>query len=229
MKKTIALIVVSVLLAFSLISCGENETSQSSESNVSYESRTSAFYGNMDMNSFWFRMKFTKNGETCDFTQVTNGKNTTTIKDYEDDTKDIYEIFDGSVIHHLHIDDKSYDSTLSANGQDFLFAGYTASMFSSPSVENEKEFGGKTYYCETFETASSDGGAVNGRDLYFYDGDRLVAVEIYQNGEKTMIMEFEEYSCTLPGDIYLSAPDDFKKGNLAIDISTEISMDDWWN
>lgn len=237
MKKITALIIAALLLAFSLVACGKGETSQNSGNdisqnsggNVSYGSRTSAFYGNMDKNSFWFRMKFTKNGETCVFTQATNGKNTTTVKDFEDDKKDTYDIFDGSVIHHLHIDDKSYDSTLSSNGQDFLFAGYSSSMFASPSSKGDKEYGGKQYYCETFETASADGGSASGRDMYFFDGDRLVAVEIYENGEKTMIMEFEDYSCTLPSDIYLSAPDDFKKGNLEIDISTDISMDGWWD
>ncbi|MBQ9848271.1 MAG: hypothetical protein IJO64_04350 [Clostridia bacterium] len=229
MKRITALIISALMLAFCLFSCNtEGTESSGGDSNVSYESKTSAFYGNMNKSSFWFRMNFTKKNETCVFTQVTNGKTTTTIKDYEDDSKDVYDIFDGSIIHHIRVDEKAYDSTLSASGQAFLFADYTASMFASPSSVGNDEYNGKQYYCETFDTAAAEGGAVSGKNMYFFDGDKLVAVEIYEKGEKVMVMEFIEYSNTLPNDIYLSAPDDFKKGNLAIDVSTTISVDDWW-
>ncbi len=232
MKKLIALFAATLLLVFGLFACKEGdpaESSQGEKSGASYASKTAAFYSDMNKSSFYFKMNFTQNGETCVFTQLTNGKTTTTLKDYEDNSKDIYDIFDGQIIHHIVVDQKLVNSTMTPNGQAFLFADYTPSMFASPDSTGDSEFNGKTYYSETFETASKAGGAIDGKNVYFFEGDKLVAVEIYESSEKTMVMEFLEYSNSLPSDIYLEAPADYSKGNIEIEVSADFSApSEWW-
>ncbi len=215
MKKTIAL-VLACLLLLAFVACKDEE-----QVDTSYPSRTAAFYGNMDRNSFYFTMQFTNNGATYDFTQATNGRVVTTIEDHSDNSYDKYHIYDGNNVHKLNIASKSYDTLIGPNGQDFLFGGYTSSMFESPSSASVKAFEGEDYYCETFVTAGS------GRNNYYFDGGALKVIEIIEDGQTVMIMRIKEYSNTVPDNIYLSVPSGFKAGQLEYE-APDVSFDSSW-
>lgn len=225
MKRIIALTLTALFLVL-LVACN-GDGGESSVDLGDFPSRTSAFYGTMDVNSFYFTMNFTNHGETYEFTQATNGKAVTTIEDHEDNSLDKYQIYQGNAVHKLYPARNSYDTWLGGEGQGFLFDGYTASMFANPSSVSESEFEGKKYYCESFVTQSMTGNGVAGVNNYYFDGERLAVVEIIDNGRTVMVMRFNDYSNTIPENIYLSAPSDFKPGSLEIEAS-DITYDDSW-
>lgn len=215
MKRIIALSLVFVML-FAFTACKEKD-----EYDTSYPSRTAAFYGNMNPESFYFAMRFTNNGATYDFAQATNGKTVTTLEDHSDNSYDKYHIYDGSCVHKLDLSAKKYDTLVGPKGQEFIFGGYTSEMFNSPSSAGVGEFEGQEYYCESFVTAGS------GRNNYYYDGYDLKVIEIIENGKTVMVMRIKEFSNTIPDDVYLSIPSGFKAGQLEYE-APDVSFDDSW-
>lgn len=215
MKRILALLLV--LAAVFAVGCqGDGEESVDISA---YPSRTAAFFGTMDKSSFWFSMSFTNNGETYDFAQATDGKTVTTIETHKDHSRDRYDIYNGDLqIHQLHIGNRSYDTIVGAIGQEFIFADYEADMFSNPTERKMAEFEGESCYCETFVTTKNSGGSATGFNRYYFDEkNRLVAFEWVENGKTVMTMRFVEYSNTIPEDVYLSAPSDFKRGTLQVE------------
>ena len=220
--KRITALLIAILFVIAFSACAEETEQESSDTGELYPSRTAAFYGNMDMNSFWFTMEFTNYGTTYTMTQATNGKAVTTIEDHEDNTLDQYQIYDNKSVHKLNLQRKSYDTVLGSNGQGFLFEGYTPSMFANPSSSTVQQFEGESYYCESFVTAGSAG-----RNNYYFDENRLAVIEIIEGGKTVMVMRITDYSNTIPSDVYLSIPEDFKGGNLEFE-HPDISYDDGW-
>ena len=225
MKRIIALTLTALFL-FLLVACN-GDGGESSVDLGNYPSRTAAFYGTMDVNSFYFTMSFTNNGETYEFTQATDGKAVTTIEDHKDDSLDKYQIYQGNTIHKLYPARKVYDTWVGGDGQGFLFDGYTASMFANPTVLQSVEFEGKKYYCESFVTQAMTAGGSAGKNNYYFDGARLAVVEIIDNGNVVMVMRINDYSNTIPSNIYLSKPSDFKAGSLEIE-GSDITYDESW-
>lgn len=226
MKRIISLF-IALLLVSAFASCADgNDLSSSSAESAVTSSRTEKFYTEMT-GTCYFVMTMNDSSGTYSYTQATDGSVTTTIKDYADDDKDLYCIFNGTEIHYLEIADKYYDTTITTNGQKFIFAGYTASAFASPKVSENADFNGSKYYCETFPTASSAGGEVDGEDRYYFDGDRLAGVEVTSGGSVTMTMVFDSYGSGIPDGVLMATPDDFSKGNLNID--TTIDTSGWWD
>ncbi len=222
MKKiTAAVIALILLLSFTACKRGNND-----DGGVVYPSRTAAFYGNMGDN-FWFDMNLTTNGYSYDFKQATNWTNVTTIEDHSDNSRDKYEIYDGSVIHEVNIAEEYYDTVINVRGQEFLFDGYTPEMFANPTSTAVESFKGTSYYCETFTSASTSGGAVTGRNKYYFDGDTLVGVEIIEAGKTVMVMDFRGYGSELPANVYLAVPSNFKPRNLVYEDSG-IDFSDYW-
>ncbi len=228
--KRITAIIITVLLLVSLVACnGEGNTSSQPE--TVYPSRTAEFYGEMDMNSFWFTMEFTNNGSTYDFTQATDGKVVTTIEDHSNDSLDKYQLYDKKCIHKLYVNRSYYDTVVGAPGQAFLFEGYTATMFAKPSTSSVKTFEGKSYYCESFATQTMSGSSYGGKNNYYFEEDgRLAVIEITEGSKTVMVMRIKDYSNTIPSDIYLSIPSGFKAGELqyqAPDVSYDDVSDEW--
>lgn len=232
MKRIIIVAIAVTMLLVSFVACeGEKDIY---EVDKSYDSRTSAFYGHINENQyFWFEMELTQNGETYKFIQATSGANVTTIYDYEGEVRDTYEIAmkgengTAAVIHTLYFDEKKYDTTISDKFQDFLFGGEDPESFSEPSWTGDGDFDGNTYYCELFEVASSEGSGLDGYNKYYYDDGRLIAVEIAQNDKVTMTMKFNDYGVEVPDDIYLTPPTDFKKGTLQFESVIDFNSTGW--
>lgn len=225
MKKIISITLV-LLFALALFACGGSDES-GEVSTIVVTSKTEKFYTDMDKNSFYFKMNFTQDGEKCVFEQATNGKNCTTRKDFDDDTKDIYDIFNGTQVDHIVVDEKLINTTVTKNGQNFLFAGYKPSSFAHPSRTENRDYNGKQLPCEVFLTSWEEGGAIDGENRYYYDGDKLVCVEIVQKGEIIMLMEFLEYGNVIPETIFAETPADYKKGNIEFEVSVDTSG--WWD
>lgn len=213
MKRFITLI-IALLCLLSLCACNESD---GNSDDVNYPSRTAAFYGNINKNSFWFKMNFTNNGVNYVFTQATDGTVVTTIEDHADNTLDKYHIYDGNNLHKLNLNQKTYDTVIgNVKAQGFLFEGYTPDMFANPDSTAVEQFEGKAYYCETFSTVSASG-AVSGKNKYYFDGNKLKAVEIIEGGRMIMIMRFVDYSNEIPSDVYISLPEGYKAGTLQIE------------
>lgn len=223
MKRCIAFIMI-IALAVSLVCCKGGGDEQSA---TVYPSRTAAFYGNMDTESFWFCMTLTNNGYTYRFEQATDGARVTTIEDHGDNGLDKYSIYDGSCIHELNVDEKYYDTVVNLPGQEFLFGDYTPEMFANPTSTAVESFKGRSYYCETFATALSAGAATSGRNKYYYDNETLIAVERYEGGKLVMIMEFSGYSNDIPSGVYLAIPSDFKARNFVYEESAVDFSEIW--
>lgn len=220
--KRIAVFLAAVLLAFGLIACKDN----GDESNTGVTiSKTQSFYASVS-DPYYVELEMTEGDTTYRMTQVKKGKTTTTIKDYEDDSQDIYCIFDGSRIDYLDLDTKTVDTTLSTNGQVFLFEG-SSDRFANPTVNENAQFRGKTYRCESFATASTSNGAVDGEDRYYFEANVLRAVEIVTNGEVTMTLVLLDYGSGVPDGVFTSVPDDYSKGNLNFD--TTVDTSGWWD
>lgn len=225
MKKLIAAILFAVVLV-ALAACGSGDESSTDLSG--YTSRTAAFYGNMNKNSFYFKMNFTNGGTTYTFTQATDGLSVATIEDHENDANDKYQVFTGNLVHKLNFQAKTYDTLITTNGQGFLFEGYDYTMFSAPSRTSVETFEGKSYYCETFSTVSQTGGAVSGKNRYFFEGNTLKAIEIIEGNQTVMTMRFIEYSNEIPQNVYLEAPEGFTANTLEYEQSTIIDFSQLW-
>ncbi len=236
MKRLILLLLACVFALATLTACngGGGGGGEGTESDVStafsapeYDAskRTKSFYASINPNSFYFDMELTMNGETYGFVQATNGKMVTTIEDRDGTSDDLYTMFDGSQQHYLEIDDKYYDTTVTQNGQGFLFEGYNPEAFSNPTVIESARFIDQTYYCESFSSVDSSGNKLE--DRYYFDGETLKGFESYNGDTLVTRMVFNSYSATVPSEIYLELPADFKKGNLNIDVSADISG--WWD
>ncbi len=219
MKRILAILLSLVMIVLPLASCDEGDTSH-------YNTRTAAFYGGISKDSFYFKMTFTNNGETYVFTQATNGKTVTTIEDRDGTANDTYNIVDGNAVHALDLKSKEYDTIINGKGQSFLFADYTASMFQNAKKVSNEEFEGKKYYCEVFSTSSYSDGSFSGENRYYFDGNKLKAIEIIDGGKLIMVMRMTEYSNKIPDDIYLNAPKDFTPGTLQVE--TEIDYNEYW-
>lgn len=230
MKRVILIAVALVILVTALVACEKEKNVY--DIDKSYDSRTAAFYGHIKDNQFfWFEMELTSNNETYKFTQATNGSNVTTITDREGTARDSYEIAvvgtNGAVIHTIHLDDRKYDTTISDNYQKFLFDSENPDMYSDPNWSGEAEFEGTTYYAETFETASSEGGTITGYNKYYYDEGRLIAVEIAEKDVVTMVMKFIEYGIEIPEDIYINTPEGFSKGTFQVESVIDYNSMGW--
>lgn len=229
--KRIILIAIAVLMVLtSFVAC--NKETDVYKIDKSYDSRTSAFYGHISKNQyFWFDMDLTQNDETYNFVQATNGNNVTTILDYEGTARDSYQIAtkgtNAAVVHTLHIADQKYDTDITESFQDFLFGGEDPNAFSEPNWTGDADFEGTTYYCEQFEVASGEGSGVDGYNNYYYSEGRLVAVEILQNDKVTMTMKFKEYGIEVPDYIYLTPPSDYKKGTFRVESVIDYGSMGW--
>lgn len=219
--KRIIIALLALILILSFTACKRNKGDE-----IVYPSRTAAFYGNIG-ESFWFDMRLTTNGYSYDFKQATNSVIVTTIEDHSDNSRDKYQLYDGSVIHELNVGEKYYDTVINLKGQAFLFEGYTPDMFAYPTQTAVESFLGTSYYCETFASASSSGGAATGRNKYYFDGETLVGVEWIESGKTVMIMDFRGYGSEIPQGYYLSIPNDFKANNLIYEDSG-IDYSDVW-
>lgn len=222
MKKIIACSVLFLLLVVSLFACNKNsEDSNSDSGDTDNMSRTQKFYSDIE-DTYFADMVFTKNGETYGYLQAKSGDVVTTVEDHDDDSKDTYCIYDGKRIDYIEFDKKYYDSTVTKRGERFIFDGYNASDFSKPETIKDADFNGKKYYCEKF-ISSSDGKNADSEDKYYYDGSRLVGIEIYSKGTLSVKMEIKDYGTKIPDNIIFKAPDDFSKGNLNIDTTVDAS------
>lgn len=230
MKRITALVIAVLMLACALFACTKDDV------DPTYPTRAAAFYGEMkgrfnNNSNFWFEMVLTQDSGSFVFKQATNGAVVTTIKDYTNDALDSYEVAEikerGAFVHSLNIAKKTYDTTIGADYQRFLFADYTTSMFSSPISTGDESYDGAVYYCETYETSSVTGGEIDGSNKYYFDGGKLIAIEIYEQGKRTMVMHFNDYGTDIPSDIYLSAPDDFGKGTIAFESVIDYTEMPW--
>ncbi len=228
MKRITALVIAALMLVCALAACDKDNV------DPLYPTRAAAFYGKMSKsNDFWFEMSFTNNGVTYDFTQAKTSSSVTTISDFEGDVNDSYEIAiigqNGARVHVLNIKEKYYDTIIAANYQDFLFAGYESSMFSSPVSTGDEEFEGETYYCETYETASQEGGAVDGLNKYYFTKGRLNAVEVIESGKTVMVMRFKDYGDKIPSDIHIKIPEGFEGKTMQVESIIDFStMSEWY-
>ncbi len=229
MKKRIIIIVTAILLVALVIvvavKCGNGKEDLS---NVTYGARTSAFFANIDQNSCWVNLVMTDaDGTSCDFTQATDGTAVTTICDYEEDKYDSYEIYVGKAVHMLNVGNKAYDTLLTEEGQGFIFADYNQSMFSMSYSYGVSTFEGEQYYCEVFSTESTPTDNPKSVNKYYFNYDRLVAVEMVENGKTVLTLKINDYSSEIPEDILLSVPDDFRKGQLIYE-HPPIDYEDQW-
>ena len=219
MKRIICLL-TAVIFVFALVSCSEDDNV-----NTNYPSRTAAFYGTMGKDGFYFKMNFTNNGATYQFTQATNGIVVTTIEDHKDNSKDGYYIFDGNALHILDTANKRYNTIVgNVKAQGFLFEGYTPDMFANPNSSAVEQFEDASYYCETFSTVATNG-VTNGKNKYYFDGNQLKAVEIIEGGKTVMVMRFLEYSNEIPDGVYFAPPKGYKATTLQIE-GSDIFYDD---
>ncbi len=221
MKRIFALL-IALLLVVGMFACKD----EGDDTSKPVSSKTQNFYNGVT-DTFYVELEMTEGDVTYSMIQAKRGGSVTTIKDYEDDSQDLYCIFDGSRIDYLDLDAKTVDTTLSTNGQVFLFDN-DGKRFANPTVNENAQFRGKTYRCETFPTASgANGNTVDGEDRYYFEANVLRAVEIVTDGEVTMTVMVVNYGGTIPDGVLTSVPDDYSKGNLNID--TTIDTSGWWD
>ncbi len=217
MKKITAFVCALLMLISVFAACAEDPIVEEI-----YTHRTSAFYMNMDPNAFWFKATIAEKSGLYTITQATDGINTTTIIDHTNNKYDCYDIFhdgtDRKYIHKLNISAKRYDTVLTSNGQRFMFEGYNYTMFANPIAQQEEQFEGETYFCETFKSSEAVGGAASGYDKYYFTGNTLVAVVT-----PSLTIRFEKYENKIPEDIYMDAPSDFKAGTITEEHSIDFS------
>lgn len=209
--KRLSLILLSLCM---LVACFSACNNGSDESQTAYANRTQAFYANMDPNSFWYSATVvTVGGSTYTYSQATDGVTVTTIVDRSGTANDIYEIFyngnDMKYVHKLNNSAKRYDTVITNQGHDFLFAGYNYTMFVNLVKAGEEKLGDKTYYCEYFKSTATAGGNATGYDKYYFEGDKLCAVVTPQ-----MEIHFDEYSNTIPENVYMEAPKGYQAGEI---------------
>ncbi len=227
MKKHILPLLMLILLAFSAAGCrsgaDEGSASESRAASAEYATRTARFYALANGGSFWYEANRTDNGTEYVFTQAARKGIVTTVEKHRDGKDDIYMIFDGSRVDYLEPSLGVYDTTITRRGQGFLFSGDPHS-FESPISAGESALSGREYYCEAFITSGENG--ESGVDKYYFDGERLAAVSV--SGRTVMFIR--DYSADIPGEIYLSVPEGYKKRNFNIDIDYDTSVDTsgWW-
>lgn len=200
MKRFLILLLLGAML-LSLAACGE-----------SYKSRTAEFYGSINKTSFWYRGEVTSGTTVYTYTQAVDADSCTTIEDHEKDSEDGYVIYDGKYLHQLNLSSKKYDTLETNNGVEFLFGKNDYSEFNYPEITTDAAIlDGKTYYCETFKVIDENGNET-GENKYYFTDNRLVAVQWVSDGEVTATLRIEDYSETIPEDIYTSVPENFKAG-----------------
>lgn len=182
--------------------------------------------------TFWFKMEIVSGDDRYYFTQATDGKSIASVIDYNTKSDYRYEITefkDGlAYVHTLNFIDKKYDTLVTETYQSFLFGDEDPKAFSKPSQKGDIQKKEKTFYCEKFETASSDGGAVDGFNAYYFEDGRLALVEVNEKGVLTMTMRVLDYGTEIPDDICLTPPADFAKGNIEIDTTIDFGSLDWF-
>ncbi len=223
MKKIISILMCAAMLLAVFASCSKDDEEES------YDTRTAAFYASINKESFWYKAYITENGETYSVTQATNGVVTTTIEDHDKNSQDKYHLYDGKYIQSLNFSKKCYDTIATKNGIPFRFAEYEPSMFPAPHSTDTVNLSGISYYCETYNVVPSKVGVTSAVNNYYFDGDRLSIIEIVENGKTTLVIEFEDYSNTIPSEVYLEVPEDFSARNYIEENETDFStiMSDW--
>lgn len=203
--KRILLILLTFLFVFSLSSCSKPKT------------RTAQFYESIDSSSFWYQGDVVKGGKTYVYTQAVDSDSCTTIEDYAKDANDGYVIYDGTHLHQLNMKTKRYDTVKTADGVGFLFGTNDFKDFNKPkSVIESAYFEQVEYYCEVFSVVDEKGNEV-GENKYYFDNDRLVAIQWYENGTLTATLKMKDYSNQIPEDIYTDIPSDFKAGTYTVE------------
>lgn len=209
--KRILMLLLTVVLAFSLFACSKPK------------SRTAQFYESIDKTSFWYKGEVIKGGKSYVYTQAVDSDSCTTIEDHAKDSDDGYVIYDGTHLHQLNIKARRYDTVKTADGVSFLFGENDFKDFNKPkSVFESAYFEQVSYYCEVFSVVDEKGNEI-GENKYYFDNDRLVAIQWYENGNLSATMKMTEYSNQIPEDIYTSVPSDFKAGTY----TAEQVVDPW--
>lgn len=190
------------VLALPLCSCGDD-----------FDSYSMKFYDSIDKSGFYYKATVTENGETYTYSQAVKDNIVTTIEDRENDKYDGYVIFDGSIEYKIIFNERCYDAEITSYGVGFLFDVEDADNYNYPESIEDETFEGKTYRCETFRVVDSNG-KTTGENKYYFNGERLYAITWIENGSVTRTMKFEEYSDSIPEDIYFAPPEDFKARTL---------------
>ncbi len=222
MKKLLSVFICAVMLLTVCASCSKDEEE-------SYDTRTARFYAAMDKDSFWYKAHISENNQSYTVTQATNGSVTTTIEDHDKNSADKYQIYDGYKIQSLNFPKECYDTIVTKNGVNFRFAEYKPAMFAKAASAETEAFGGVSYYCETFEVVSENKNVKTAFNKYYFDGDRLAVIQIIENDIVTLVIQFEDYSNTIPGEIYLEIPEGFSARNYIEENEMDFSdiMSDW--
>ncbi len=221
MKKLVSLILVFSFFVVVLSACSETDA---------YATRTAKFYGEMDKKSFWYKATIIEPGESYRVTQATNGSITTTIEDHDTNSLDKYHLYDGQYIQSLNFPNKCYDTIATKSGIAFRFKDYAPHMFPKTVSSKNETYNDVSYFCETFGVSTKNDGKVDAYNKYYFDGDRLKVIEIIENEKTVLVIEFEGYSNTIPEDIYLKVPEDFKPKNFIEEEEIDYSdfEDDWF-
>ncbi len=210
--KRICVFLVALLCVMMIFSSCEN-----------YRSRTAEFYGSINQESFWYKGSITKGYSNYGYTQATNGASVTTIEDFKVDSYDKYVITQGDLMHYLDMEEKKYDTKQTPYAVEFLFASNEPSEFNYPkTVVETVRFNDVVCYGEIFDTVD-DKGEIVGEVCYYFSGDVLVGIDWYENQTVTTRLYLEEYSETIPEDILLSIPADFRAGTF----TSENFVDPW--
>ena len=210
--KRILLVLCALVLLLPLASCGPN-----------YKTRTAEFYGNIDKTSFWYTGEVTSGKTVYFYTQAVDADSCTTIENHNDDSKDGYVIYDGTYLHSLNLSSKKYDTLKTENGVDFLCGQNEYKEYNNAQMTTDAAiFDGQARYCEVFAVVDDDGNEI-GENKYYFDETRLIAIEWLENGEITATLRMQEYSNSIPEDIYVSLPEDFKAGTY----TAEQVVDPW--
>ncbi len=247
LKKSLIFLVCALLSVCMLCSCqnekdfdnNRNPDRHGAESTVESSAvvdepktkTTQEFYEYIVENKvFWFKAEIRTNSQTYFMTQATNGSAVTNLLDYENDTDDRYEITEFKEgmanIHTLNFNEKKYDTTITKNYQDFLFAGEIPENYSRPHQKGDSKNSEYEYF-ERFETSATEGGEINGYNVYYFNDERLACIEIVENNVVTMTMKILDYGTSIPEGVYLTPPSDFSKGNLEIDTTIDFGSMNW--
>ncbi len=220
MKKILSVVLCAVLLLTVGVACSKDEET----------TKTAEFYKSINKECFWYKANITENGETYTVIQATNGVVTTTIENHEKNNKDKYQLYDGEVIQSLNFAKKCYDTIVTTKGVPFRFANYDPSMFPKAKSAENVTISDVEYFCESFEVSTKGDGVANAVNNYYFKGDRLVFIEIVENGNTTLVIELEDYANEIPEDVYMTVPEGFTGRNYVEENEIDFSdvMDDWF-